>query len=60
MMLNVLSSVLRLLLKIYSSWHMNKLHLLLQHFLDLKVLVRLFAFCTSALQLIRGVEGVEG
>ena len=48
---NVLSSVLRLLLKIFSSWHMNKLRLLPLHFLDLNVttcprlLVLLFAFC---------------
>ena len=47
MMRNMLFSVLRFLLKICSSWHMNKINLLPLHFLDLVFLLVLPASCCS-------------
>ena len=44
---NTLSSLLRFLLKLCSSWHMNKINLLLLHFLDLVFLLVLPASCCS-------------
>ena len=44
---NTLSSLLRLLLKLCSSWHMNKINLLLLHFLDHVFLLVLPASCCS-------------